>query len=114
MCGGERKKTLGSLRKGRRSLNRTRGEKKDTIERMKKTEKISNYAALNYRIKGRAPRGIINNRVEPKTTEEIRLRAKILALNVGNSPSKKALLGNYMNDNGVHVVVITESNLTSL
>ena len=43
---------------------------------------------------------------------DIRLRLRIMTLNVGSFTANKKLIECYLNDNYVHVAIITEANVT--
>ena len=67
---------------------------------------------FGFHIKGRRPERLINATYVPQGPTDIRMRLRIMALSLGSFVGNKKLIECYLNDNRVHVAVMTESDVT--
>ena len=61
---------------------------------------------------GRKPKNLLHETYVPQGTDDIRMRLRIMTLNVGSFPGNKKLIECYVKDQRAHIVILTESNVT--
>ena len=70
------------------------------------------YDGIKYNPAGVRPRDLQRADAEIRAPKDIRIRLKIIGLNVRSIPANRKMLERYANDNVVHVLAITESDIT--
>ena len=115
----ERKKKRNTSGRAINQYARERKRRKKEANRIEKEkgnrtwkEARRNYDGIQYKPRGKRPEGLQNDDTEVKMPKDIRVRLKILALNVRSILANKKMLERYANDNEAHVLVITETNIT--
>ena len=99
------------------SIVRRKEKKKNTdqaTKTYKEKENIKNKRTKSNLLQtaGNLPHGVLNAYKKCITNAKERQRAVIMTLNVDSLISNKETLGMYVNDGDIHVIIITESNVT--
>ena len=119
------KKTRNKKRKVKQQISirklsdETKGTSKDRRQTEEETDPGEAEAQIRLkkyglRAKGRKALGLLNETYVPRGLTAIRVRLRIMTLNASSFPGNKKLIECYLNDNHVHVAVLTVANVAKI